>query len=126
LKISGKELVVVREGVRAVYISKCLLDRIPGPPCINMDTAVTRGLFHSGLGLDVHHPDGGLAQRSQGHPPPTTISRAPTSTVRDVLWTPIAAAYTIPNVLVVSSLAYYFQGSESHYKYFLTTVMLLL
>jgi hypothetical protein len=60
----------VREGVRAVYISKCLLDRSPGPPCINMDTAVTRGLFHSGLGLDVHHPDGGLAQRSQGHPSP--------------------------------------------------------
>jgi hypothetical protein len=117
----------VREGVRAVCISKCLLDRSPGPPCINMDTAVTRGLFHSGLGLDVHHPDGGLAQRSQGHPSPANhYQQSTTSTVRDVLWTPIVAAHTIPNVLVVHSLAYYFQGSESHYKYFLTTVILFL
>jgi hypothetical protein len=70
--------------------------------------------------------EGWRSARRAIHPPPTTISRAPTSTVRDVLWTPIAAAYTIPNVLVVSSLAYYFQGSESHYKYFLTTVILFL
>src|SRR5215204_372879 len=54
-------------------------------------------LLHSGLGLDAHHPDGGPVQCSQGHRPPTTISRAPTSTVRGVLCTPIVAAYTIPN-----------------------------
>jgi hypothetical protein len=117
----------VREGVRAVCISKCLLGRSPGPPGPYLCTAVTRGLFHSGLGLDVHHPDGGLAQRSQGYPSPANHYQQSTHQHRSrCALDPDRRRVHVPNVLVVHNLAYYFQGSESHYKYFLTTVILYL